>query len=375
MRPSRSPLLIVVALIVAACMGLTGAEVHAQELRGRVIDAESDGPVVGAMVMALGAGGEIRQRTLTDEDGGFVLTIPRASPVASYEVVRIGYASQAFPASSLSPTEHRVLRIASAPVQLEGVGVLAENLCGEELAGSGQVYDIWLEARKALEMTRLTQAERSLLFDAEVVSRVLDPGDLDERDIRVRPRQLHGQTPYYSLTGEQMTRGWVATQDDGSLLYWAPDANALLSAEFEAQHCFGAELGPNDIVLRFAPNRARRDVPDIQGEVILDRVTHRLERLRFEYTAIPLPREAQGHATGEVHFAAAPNGSWFVTQWWIRMPVVTATWEQDHVRAVQRARVEELREEGGRIVRIRTGSGVIRVLPPTPLDTPERPPV
>jgi hypothetical protein len=353
-------------ILVAACVGLPGAELYAQELRGRVVDAESSGPVVGAMVMAVGAAGEVRQRTLTDERGEFVLRIPAASPVATYQVVRIGYASQDFPVSALSAAEDRVLRISSAPVELEGIGVVAENLCGEDLAGSGQVYDIWLETRKALEMTRLTQAQTSLRFDAELVSRVLDPRSLGERNLRVQPRVLRGLTPYYSLTGEQMTRGWIETEGDGSLRYWAPDANALLSAEFEEQHCFGAELEREKIVLRFTPNRSRADRPDIQGEVFLDRATHRLERLRFEYTSLPLPREAAGHASGEVHFAAAPNGSWVVTRWWIRMPVVTATWEQDHVRSFQRARVVELLEEGGRILRIRSGSGVVPVTQPPP---------
>ena len=351
-------------LVVAGWLG--SAEVAAQELRGRVVDAESGIAVVGAMVNALGADGEIRARTLTDDGGGFVLTVPPASVVDGFQVVRIGYATQHFPASALSPTEPRTLPIASAPLELEGIGVVAENLCGDALQGSRGVYDIWLETRKALEMTRLTETQRSLGFDAELIARVLDPEDLSERERRVEARRLRGRTPYYSLTGEQMTRGWIAKDDDGSLRYWAPDATALLSSEFEAQHCFGAELREGVIVLRFAPNRARGDVPDIQGEVFLDRVTHRLERLRFEYTSMPLPREAAGTAGGEVHFAPAPNGSWVVTEWWIRMPVVTATWEQDAFRSVQRARVVELREEGGRIVRIRTGSEVIQVTPRPP---------
>ena len=353
-------------IIAAACSFSAGAELEAQELRGRVVDAESAGPVVGAMVLAIGSAGEVWARTLTDERGDFVLRVPPASAVEGYQVVRIGYASDHFPLHALSSGEPGVLPISSAPVELEGIGVVAENLCGDALAGSRRVYDIWLEARKALEMTRLTQSQRSLRFDAELVSRVLDPEDLDEREVRIEPRRLRGETPYYSLTAEQMTRGWIMTEDDGSLRYWAPDAGALLSAEFEEQHCFGAELGPEEITLRFAPNRFRRGIPDIQGEVILDRATHRLERLRFEYTSLPLPEEAAGHATGEVRFAAAPNGTWIVTQWWIRMPVITVTWEQDHVRAIQRARVVELREEGGRVLRIDTGSGIVPVTPPPP---------
>jgi hypothetical protein len=347
--------------LAAASLG----ELSAQELRGRVVDAESDAPVVGAMVNALDASGAPRARTLTDDRGDFVLRVPETLAVRGYEVVRIGYASHEYSADALSPREARVLRVASSPVELEGIGVVADDLCGERFEGSSQVYGIWLETRKALEMTRVTQQQRSLSFDAETISRVLEPRRLAERDRRVVPRRLSGQTPYYSLTEEQMTEtGWVATAADGSLLYWAPDATALLSPTFEEHHCFGAELTEERIVLRFGPNRERRQVPDIEGEVFLDRATHRLERLRFEYTALPLPREASGHAGGEVRFTAAPNGSWVVTEWWIRMPVVTAFWEQDHVRAVQRARVDEIREEGGRVLRIRTGSEVIEVVPP-----------
>ena len=337
------------------------APLAAQEVRGRVVDEDSDEPVVGAMVNALGGGGEIWARTLTDERGDFVLSLPPSASAAFFQVVRIGYASQDFPADVPSRSDPRMLRLSSSPIELEGIGVVAENLCGNDLLGSGRVYDIWLEARKALEMTRLTETQRSLGFDAEIVARVLDPDDLSERERRVEPRRLTGRTPYYSLSGEQMTRGWIATEADGTLRYWAPDASALLSREFEEQHCFGAELGESEIVLSFAPNRAREDIPDIRGEVFLDRATNRLERMSFEYSSLPLPREAAGMAGGEVHFAPAPNGSWIVTEWWIRMPVVTVRWEQDHVRSIQRTEVVELREQGGRIVRIRAGTEVVPV--------------
>jgi hypothetical protein len=346
------------------CAGLAAQEL---ELRGRVVDADSDASVVGAMVIALDAAAAARARTLTDDDGDFILRVPAGVEVRGFQVVRIGYASQEYAADALSPSRPGVLRVASSPVELEGIGVVADDLCGQHFEGSGQVYDIWLETRKALEMTRLTQTERTLSFDSETISRVLDPVGLTERERRVVPRQLRGRTPYYSLTEEQMAEiGWVATADDGSLRYWAPDATALLSSTFEEQHCFGAELTEDRIVLRFAPNRARQTVPDIEGEVILDRTSHRLERLRFDYTSLPLPREASGHAGGEVHFLGAPNGMWVVSAWWIRMPVVTVVWEQNTVRAFQRARVDEIREEGGRVLRIHTGAAVIDVTVPPP---------
>jgi hypothetical protein len=340
---------------------LGGADLGAQELRGRVVDAGSEAPVAGAMVIASDAAGGALARTLTDDRGDFVLGVPPATTVRSYQVVRIGYAAELFPTTALSFAEAHVLRIASSPIELDGIGVVADNLCGLEFEGSGSVYDIWLEARKALEMTRLTQSNRSLSFDTEIIARVLDPQDLSERERTVVPRRLSGRTPYYSLSGEEMTRGWVAPSDDGGLMYWAPDATALLSSEFEDQHCFGAELGDSQIVLRFAPNRERREIPDISGEVTLDRATHGLERLRFEYTSLPLPREAEGRAGGEVHFAAAPNGSWVVTTWWIRMPVLVQTERVLGRSSALVTDVVELREEGGRLVRIRSGSEVIQV--------------
>lgn len=356
-----------IALAGGSWLVCAGLEAQELELQGRVVDAGSDGPVVGAMVIALDMAGEPRVRTLTDDDGGFVLRIPPALTTRGYQVVRIGYASQEYPADALSAGEPGVLRVASSPVELEGIGVVADDLCGEHFEGSGQVYDIWLETRKALEMTRLTQAQRTLSFDSETVTRVLDPADLSERERRVRPRRLRGQTPYYSLSEDQMTeRGWVGTAADGSLMYWAPDAAALLSPTFEQQHCFGAELTEDRIMLRFAPNRARRTIPDVEGEVVLDRATHRLERLSFDYTSLPLPRDAWAYAGGEVHFLGAPNGMWVASAWWIRMPVVTIEWQRVGARDVERVRVIEVREEGGRVLRIRSGGDVIDLSPRPP---------
>jgi len=343
--------------VLAAALMLGGEGLAAQEVRGRVVDGGTDLPVAGAMVVALDAEGEARARTLTDDRGDFVLTLPPAVEVEGYQVVRIGYASQAYQANALSMAEPAVLRIETSPIEIEGFGVVAENLCGEALVGGGLAYEAWLEVRKALEMTRLTESDRSLSFDAQMITRVLDPDDLRERERDVSPRRMRGETPYYSLSEEQMTlAGWITLDGDGSLRYWAPDATALLSRAFQEQHCFGAELGETEIVLRFAPN-TRRPKPDIQGEVILDRESYHLRTLRYEYTSLPLPSEAEGRATGQVRFASAPNGSWIVTDWWIRMPVVRESWRG----SVQDATILELREQGGRVLRIDTGSEIIEL--------------
>jgi len=353
MRLKRSSVLEVLAAAQLFC----GSGLAAQEVRGRVVDAETETPVAGAMVVAVDAAGEPRARTLSDDAGDFVLSLPTTLEVAGYEVVRIGYATQPFAADVLSQGELAVLRIVTAPIEIEGVGVVADNLCGDALVGGGLAYDAWLEVRKALEMTRLTQSDRSLSFEAQTISRILDPESLTERERNVSARRMRGETPYYSLSEDQMTlAGWITLDDDGGLRYWAPDAAALLSPAFQEQHCFGAELRESEIVLSFTPN-TRRPKPDIRGEVILDRESYHLEALRYEYTSLPLPDEASGLATGEVRFTSAPNGSWMVTDWWIRMPIVQERWRG----LSRRVTIPELREQGGRVLRIDTGSEVIDV--------------
>jgi len=293
-----------------------------------------------------------------------VMRLPPAFRPEGIQVLRIGYASRTYPLPAEAGSAPILLEIASAPIELEGIGVVADNLCGEAFEGSGRTYDIWSEAQKALAMTWFSQTERVLNFETELTVRRLDPESLRELDREATPRQLRGRTPYYSLTGSQMTEtGWVQRDEDGSLRYWAPDARALLSREFIDQHCFGSEITDEEILLRFAPNRARRGTPDIRGEMALDRDTHRLTRLSFEYTSLPLPREASGYATGEVRFMAAPSGVWAVAEWWIRMPIVTrteTTLGSIGARTI-RTEVRELREESGRVLRFETEAEVIDV--------------
>ena len=65
-------------------------------------------------------------------------------------------------------------------------------------------------------------------------------------------------------------------------------------------------------------------------------------------------------------FAVAPNGLWLVTEWWIRMPVVTERSTRFGGSTVSNARVSEIREQGGRILRIRSGREVVDLTAPPP---------
>ena len=318
-----------------------------------------------ALLIALDENGSLGGRTLTNRDGGFELRLATSFELDGLRVDRIGYGSQVYPAEDLDSAGPTTLRIASVPIELEGIGAAGENLCGAEFENSGQVQTIWLEVRKALEMTRLSQTERVSRFETERVERSLDPDNLSELDRSITPRELRGERPYRSLTGPEMTaKGWAEPADDGGLIFYAPDASALLSDEFSSQHCFGAEFTDENILLHFTPNRSRRSLPEIEGELILDRETYELALLRYEYTSLPLPGRAR--ATGEVHFSAVPTGVWVVKEWWIRMPLLARVQQRWPGGSFERIEVREIREEGGRVLSVDTGSEVFELTSPSP---------
>ncbi len=117
-----------------------------------------------ALLIALDENGSLGGRTLTNRDGGFELRLATSFELDGLRVDRIGYGSQVYPAEDLDSAGPTTLRIASVPIELEGIGAAGENLCGAEFENSGQVQTIWLEVRKALEMTRLSQTERVSRF-------------------------------------------------------------------------------------------------------------------------------------------------------------------------------------------------------------------
>jgi hypothetical protein len=139
-------------------------------------------------------------------------------------------------------------------------------------------------------------------------------------------------------------------------VYYAPDAEVLLSDSFLATHCFEVRLGRGDatglVGLAFTPARGRRLV-DVSGVLWLDRATAELRALEFEYENLPSDLRA-GPAEGRVEFLRIPSGPWIVRDWVIRMPIVSMT------RAFHgglESRLQVVRETGGRVIEIRAVDG------------------
>jgi hypothetical protein len=150
-------------------------------------------------------------------------------------------------------------------------------------------------------------------------------------DVRAEETQTRrgyfAASPYVALSAERLAEhGFVTRADDGSLEYWAPDANVLLSDSFLDNHCFHIappEASDSRLVgLAFEPV-AGRAVTEIRGVLWIDAETSELERLDFRYVNLPFGERTQWDAVGgRVEFERLNSGMWIVRRWRIRMPVV-----------------------------------------------------
>lgn len=358
----------VFAALLLMFSALSAAGLEAQTIAGRVTDAESGAPVTGAIVKAVGVGGDVGVGTLSDDAGRFSLRLLDGFEVTSIVLERIGFQTNSFDISRFEPGVPAELVVEFDPIEIGGIVVTAESLCR---AGPGSVaaQTLWDEARKALEATAIT-ANQPMEFRTQSFVRTLDPRSRDVLDGESRQQLINSSTPFRSITPDQIAAdGWARRTADGGMDLHAPDASILLSDAFAEQHCFNAVTSPDALLLNFFPNDDRTTVPEIQGTMVFDRETVALQELRFEYVRLPIA-EANGLADGELRFFAAPNGMRIVKDWAIRAPQLRVIQSGGSSVPGDRIRVDLIHEEGSRVLAI-NGSGTSIELPVEPLEIPD----
>ncbi len=329
----------------------------AQAAHGQLIDADTRNPVEGALVALIGADGTVQDQRLTNADGRFLLRGQGAGRF-TLRAERIGFRSVSSGPFRLAAGQ--LLRIdletGRNAIQLDGITVHGEQRCVVRPGEGLEIARVWEEARKALAMQRWTEQEGSYWFKVQNYSRDLDR---DARRVLAESRNTRAglsQNPIGSLPAEDlMTEGFIQRNPDESLQYYGPDASTLLSDIFLDRHCFQLETNedePDLLGLAFEPVE-RRDIPDIQGTLWLERSSSALQFLEYRYTWAPHP-DARRLARGRVDFEELPNGAWIVRKWWIQMPQIG----REEARFDRRERpgigVVGIRETGGEIVGIRT---------------------
>lgn len=320
MRPSASRSL--PTLIAVAALLLPGA-LAGQEVRGKVVQQDNGQPIAGALVQLRTTADSTVDRTVTDPDGNYVLSAPEAGTYR-LRVERIGYQRWTSDPLELAADASRSVRaeVSVRAIRLTDLDVSASRQCRTSPSESRRTARIWEETRKALEGVRLTNRRGLLRFRVREFRQRANENMkvLEERSDRY---MTVGHHPFESLSATDLSdRGYVrSVKVEGETLtdYFAPDAAALLSSEFLADHCFRVAGRKEGMLgLAFRPVEGR-ELPDISGTFWLDPHTAQLRLLTYRYRNIDLPSHDH-RIGGRVEFLRLPEGSLIVRHWWIRMP-------------------------------------------------------
>ncbi|MDE2762221.1 MAG: carboxypeptidase regulatory-like domain-containing protein [Gemmatimonadota bacterium] len=295
-----------------------------QMVRGRLLDTDGTAGVGGAMVMLVDVSGSAVDGTLTPGDGLFRLSAPRPGKYR-LKAERIGYATTLSEYFDVGAGETVRIDVSASveAISLEGIEASGERRCGMDSREGVKLARVWDEARKALAAAAWTQERGYYQYEMRNLRQHLEPeGKLISEQRSYNSSYV--KTPYVSRPADSLVEGGFARITGEESLYWAPDAEVLLSDAFLATHCFSLKTdedkAPGRIGLKFEP-QSGRVTPDIGGVLWMERGTSHLKRLDFSYRNMDYPGSmGTTGAGGTLEFEALPNGTWIVDSWRIRMP-------------------------------------------------------
>ena len=330
---------------------------NAQVVRGVVSDS-SNRPISGVVVMLLDARAQSRARALTDEQGEFRIAAPGAGRY-SLRTQRIGFRPATTPPLELRAGEEVAQRVlvAGLPITLDTIRVADRNACRAFTDSGAATYAVWEQVRAALTATELTTELRNIGATTVAYERVLDPNN--NRVVQQKSTLATGYVnrPWLSLPPDSLRRvGYVVTERDNSVSYYAPGIDALLAPAFTNDHCFRITRDPKraeQIGLAFEPTPDRRHTAEISGTLWVDAASSLLRRLEFKFVNVPLEQETAG---GDLQFVRMRDGTWAINEWDIRMPAFTSVVVPGHGAERQLA---EIQVAGGQLALARRGDDTL----------------
>ncbi len=367
-RPMR---IVVPLLFVVAC----GRPLAAQVVDGKLVEEAGRAPVARALVSLVDSAGRAVARSQTRADGGFRLTAPRPG---TYRVraERVGRAATESEPLALGAGELRPLQLEARgeAVMLEGIVAAAgERGCSVRPDRDTRVATVWEEARKALAGAEWTRVNEPSHFSVRQYTRDMDAATLTVRKEEAEVHRARHVTPFRALPVEQLAERGYVQREGRERVYYAPDAEVLLSEAFLDTHCFSLardEKKPGMVGLAFQPARGRR-LPDVSGTFWLDEATAELRELDYEYTGVDVVERAMDHRGrpvpmrphewgGRLEFDRNAEGAWFVRRWRIRMPVTgTLVPEGGRLGAQAQVGLVGVRETGAEVVGLRSAAGQV----------------
>jgi Carboxypeptidase regulatory-like domain len=341
-----------------------------QTLRGIAVDA-SDRPVSGVVLMLLDSASHVAARGLTDGRGEFRLT---ATKPGTYRLrtQRIGFRPTLSEPHTLAAGTDMASRVvlAGIPIVLDTVRAASRSVCRTFTDSAAATYGVWEQVRAALTAAELTASARNIMATTVGYEQTLDqtPG---RNAGRVAKQSTHVSTgyvtrPWRELPPDSLRRtGYIVAQPDNTVSYYAPGLAMLLSDGFIEDHCFRLTSDrdqPGVVGIAFEPSPERKRVPEVRGTLWLDRGSAELRRLEFRYANVP--PEQQEQTGGEIEFTRVVDGTWLISRWNIRMPVL----EQDVRGRVggfrSETRVAGIQVAGGELALARRGADTLWTRPP-----------
>ncbi len=342
----------------------------AQAVRGTVLRAVDQAPILGAVVLLLDESEAVRARGLSDVQGRFTLRAPAAGRYR-LRTLRIGFTPWTSGLLSIRGDTTVRLALDQVPVRLPTVTASEQADCQSNPEEGLASAILWEEARTAILAADITIRELSYRFEMMLHSRKIDtrPPPLLLESVFGRVRS-EGEQPWTSFAPETLeARGYVTPTDSG-LRYVAPDLTVLLSPYFTRTHCFTMRAPtaaqPSRIALDFAPlTTVRRS--EIKGTLWFEAESRRLAKVEFTYVNVPQTVKDM-MAGGDIEFAQLSNGAWILPRWLIRAPIpvrsaladtvlragtAVNTWRSDYFEVPQTSR---MRVTGGDLLAVRSAS-------------------
>lgn len=343
---------------VCALTLLLSVDAAAQVVTGAVTD-ETGAPVRGALIRLVDVAGEARGGVLTNEVGRYRL---RAPGPGTYHLTaqRIGLASVTTGSFVLAAqgAHEESFELRSAPIALDGIVAWGTQRCDLRAGEGTALLALWEEARKAFEVVAHTRDESLFRLQVRRYERELDPDTdmvLTEQG-RTRVGYWSG-SPFVAVDSKWlMEEGFVQPERDGSVVFYLPDVDVLLSDVFHEAHCFRLVPGPDEgaVGIGIEPDRGREGV---RGTLWLDRVSHEVRRLDYSLSRRSTRVRGIPPAVGSLEFEGLPSGAWIVRRWSVRMPVMAERITQWSGGARSQLVVHRIREEGGEVREIASVTG------------------
>ncbi|MEO7456744.1 MAG: carboxypeptidase regulatory-like domain-containing protein [Gemmatimonadaceae bacterium] len=354
--------------LAALATALPGSRLDAQSVIGTVLLPDSLTPVAGAVVIATAPSGAVTGRALTNARGQFALKVGEPGST-KLTVLRIGFRPSAGPTLTLAlaSTERVRIVVNSATVSLAGMGVRERESCRVSADTGFAVARVWEEARKAMLTSQLSSELVPLYAEWIEYDRALDSLARSVREQHIRTTRSLTTHAFRSVPADVLRDRGFVVEEEGNSVFYAPDAEALLSDTFVSGHCFRLVDPPSGagalIGVAFVPNGDRRAMREIEGTLWLDRATAELRTLDFRYLNLP-EEAAPAHPGGIVDFQRLPDGNWLIARWNVRMPRLTASARIEHRldRTIAQRRVLTLRGVqvmGGEVTRALRGDSTV----------------